>query len=45
LSLPGIALASVTNSATFLAGDDGGTTISEGMRVIMVTGAKSFTAS
>ena len=39
------ALASAMNSATVLAGDDGGTTISEGMRVIIVIGTKSFATS
>ena len=33
------------NSATVFAGDDGGTTISDGMRVIIVIGTKSFNAS
>jgi hypothetical protein len=45
LSFPGIDLASATNSATVLAGDDGGTTIKDGMRVIRVIGAKSFIGS
>jgi len=43
--LPGIDLASATNSLTDFAGDDGGTTISDGMRVIMITGTKSFSGS
>ena len=44
-SLPGDGLGERDELRDRLAGDDGGTTISEGMRVIIVIGTKSLSAS